>query len=511
MSEHELWNELGNLYFMSAAYNQAIYAYHRSIQLEKRFGRPYSNLALTYVRQGKYAEAVELYRMGIELLADDKEKAISWYRLGDVYRCLKDYRDAILAYQQGDLLDPTLSQDGDEIGQVLYGASGLTSPSDRDQTGMAEEGPSNTKLPASDSLEPDPISPAWVTRTQIQQPEPGLAEAESTPVSETSVSIQETGEPDPAFEEDCLPDPEEEEPGDWHFYFESKDPDMAAAKAESDDLSGQGSMALVPIPNPIPAALNSNSLSRTLSEGIQTETLARVDFQDVAVVETNDPLPVVFSTTSVQESQPDIVEEEKVAAAPDQQAVAENFVVAPDEPELEIEKSQRLLETEPYNAAAWESLGDLYKSVGKYKEAIFAYQQAVSNNPKNIQYRHRLGMMYAIEGRDEEAVETFKEILKLNPGHGLTNATLGGYYRKMGLKELAQKHIDIAMKNIYDSENEYNQACLQALCGNANEALKLLRIALESKQTYVDWVLRDPDLDGIRSEPGFKQLISDFM
>ncbi len=125
MSEHELWNELGNLYFMTGAYKQASYAYNRSIKLESRFGRPYSNLAYAYVQQGKFAEAVDLYQSSIELLTDDKEKAVSWFRLGDVYRRLKDYRDAILAYQQADLLDPSLSQDEAEVGKVLYGASNL--------------------------------------------------------------------------------------------------------------------------------------------------------------------------------------------------------------------------------------------------------------------------------------------------------------------------------------------------------------------------------------------------
>ena len=106
MSEHELWNELGNLYFMSGAYNQAVYAYNRSIQMDSNFGRPYSNLALTYVQQGKYQEAIELYRSSIELLVDNKEKAISWSRLGNVYRHLKDYKKAVVAYQQADELDP---------------------------------------------------------------------------------------------------------------------------------------------------------------------------------------------------------------------------------------------------------------------------------------------------------------------------------------------------------------------------------------------------------------------
>jgi hypothetical protein len=66
------------------------------------------------------------------------------------------------------------------------------------------------------------------------------------------------------------------------------------------------------------------------------------------------------------------------------------------------------------------------------------------------------------------------------------------------------------MKNFYNSENEYNRACLEALCGNIEQSIELLRIALKNKQTYVDWVLRDPDLDSIRRDPRFKQLISDY-
>src|SRR5512142_2400542 len=106
MSEHEVWNELGNLYFLCGAYNQAANAYQRSIQADTEFGRPYSNLALTYVQQGKYDDALELYRRSIELLADAKEKAVSLNRLGNVYRHLKDYSKAVVVFQQADELDP---------------------------------------------------------------------------------------------------------------------------------------------------------------------------------------------------------------------------------------------------------------------------------------------------------------------------------------------------------------------------------------------------------------------
>ena len=130
--------------------------------------------------------------------------------------------------------------------------------------------------------------------------------------------------------------------------------------------------------------------------------------------------------------------------------------------------------------------------------------------PSKSLYYHHLGLVYACEGRDEDAIGAFQRVIEIDPDYSLAHATLGGYYRKLGLEELAQKHIGKAMKNIFDSENEYNRACLEAICGNADQAIELLGVALKNKQTYVDWILRDPDLDFIRQDPRFKQMISDY-
>lgn len=108
-----VWNELGNVYFNTGAYEEAITAYSKAIELDDWFAWPYSNLALVYVQKEKYAEAVLLYQRSIELFASDKDKAVTWNRLGNVYRRLNDYDNAIACYQRADELDPhnaTLSQ-----------------------------------------------------------------------------------------------------------------------------------------------------------------------------------------------------------------------------------------------------------------------------------------------------------------------------------------------------------------------------------------------------------------
>jgi tetratricopeptide (TPR) repeat protein len=101
-----VWNELGNVYFNSGACDDAIAAYGKAIELDRQFAWPYSNLALAYVQKSRFAEAILLYQRSIELFAADKDKAVTWNRLGNVYRRLNDYSNAIAAYQTADDLDP---------------------------------------------------------------------------------------------------------------------------------------------------------------------------------------------------------------------------------------------------------------------------------------------------------------------------------------------------------------------------------------------------------------------
>jgi tetratricopeptide (TPR) repeat protein len=100
-----VWNELGNVYFNSSAFDDAIVAYSKAIELDRWFAWPYSNLALAYVQKRRFVEAI-LSTSGHQLFGSDKDKAISWNRLGNVYRRLNDYENAIAAYQRADALDP---------------------------------------------------------------------------------------------------------------------------------------------------------------------------------------------------------------------------------------------------------------------------------------------------------------------------------------------------------------------------------------------------------------------
>jgi tetratricopeptide (TPR) repeat protein len=99
------WNELGNIYLKIGSNEKASDAFKKAIELDPYFGWAYSNLALSYNHSKKFKESISLYKKSIDLLDTDKGKAISWNRLGDVYRHLNDQDNAMKAYQMASDLD----------------------------------------------------------------------------------------------------------------------------------------------------------------------------------------------------------------------------------------------------------------------------------------------------------------------------------------------------------------------------------------------------------------------
>jgi len=105
-ADAKVWNEKGNQLLRAGDYEEAIRAYNMAIKYDRRFGWAYTNLGIAYLQLEKYAEAVLLLQKSLELLATDKEKAVVWNELGNLYRCLNDYHNAVVSYQKADELDP---------------------------------------------------------------------------------------------------------------------------------------------------------------------------------------------------------------------------------------------------------------------------------------------------------------------------------------------------------------------------------------------------------------------
>ena len=88
---------------------------------------------------------------------------------------------------------------------------------------------------------------------------------------------------------------------------------------------------------------------------------------------------------------------------------------------------------------------------------------------------------------------------------------LAGYLTKSGRIDeglaLDRRIVELDPGN---SISHYNLACSLALKNMATESIDALRTALEQGYSDFDWLMKDPDFDGLHENPAFSALISEF-
>lgn len=172
----------------------------------------------------------------------------------------------------------------------------------------------------------------------------------------------------------------------------------------------------------------------------------------------------------------------------------------------EILTYKRVTEINPENDRAWDALGNMYEAAGQHQKAIDSFEKAVALNPSREVYHYHLGLSFAAKKDYEKAIEALQLVISMNMDFLPAHCAIAGYYRRVGKDSLAQRHIVYA-RPFMDQESEYNRACFEAICGNVDIAVKLLKTALETQQVSPQMLKTDADLDLIREEPLFKELI----
>ena len=148
----------------------------------------------------------------------------------------------------------------------------------------------------------------------------------------------------------------------------------------------------------------------------------------------------------------------------------------------------------------------MYRALGRYEETIAAYQEAIELDEKDAYPWNWLGVVYTLQGRLKEALEAFRRAVELAPDEGTYRSSLVGILCRLGREEEARREMEIA-RPLMENESEYSRACFAAICGDTEEALRLLQIALEKGQTSLAWARRDPDLEPLHDNPRFRELV----
>ena len=195
--------------------------------------------------------------------------------------------------------------------------------------------------------------------------------------------------------------------------------------------------------------------------------------------------------------------------------------------------------------------GMAYFNAGQTKEAVVAFEKALALDPNNFDANLAYARFSVIEGELERAVMLFKRALESQPDDCQAPLLLDSVLRKLGRIDEAIKYSWIGIKRAEESirahpENSrpaqlgsatlaalgekdramdwlsramaidpndanciYNAACTYAQMGEAERAVELLeRWCHEAGNEWTGWVVHDTDLDPIRSDPRFKDLMA---
>jgi len=214
-----------------------------------------------------------------------------------------------------------------------------------------------------------------------------------------------------------------------------------------------------------------------------------------------------------------------------------------------IEASLKAMMYDATLSEAYAALALAHYNGNSLAEATTAGEKAVELGPNNFNGIWILGRIYHSTDRDEEAVELYKRVIELNPDFYSAYMDLCSSYEKLGYKEEYDKmlktsaeaypryldqHPDDARAYIFfatvlvqlgridegkkqsakalelspdDALMQYNGACFYARLNEKKLAIEFLKKAIHTGWENYEWMKRDPDLDNIRNENEYNELI----
>jgi serine/threonine protein kinase/Tfp pilus assembly protein PilF len=180
-----------------------------------------------------------------------------------------------------------------------------------------------------------------------------------------------------------------------------------------------------------------------------------------------------------------------------------------------LDASRRAIELNPNSFVAYWILGRIYHCTDRDTEAVACYKRSIALNPNFYTARKDLSMSYESLGDTRNYKEVLDTLLEFYPGYLLEHPedARARLYFAVNLaeanrsEEAKREATEALALNPSDPLMQYNAACFYSRLGDKSLAVKSLTDAVGAGFGYYDWIKTDPDLDGIRQEPGYIKLM----
>ena len=185
-----------------------------------------------------------------------------------------------------------------------------------------------------------------------------------------------------------------------------------------------------------------------------------------------------------------------------------NYPEASREFELSIRLSPRLFEAHYYYGIAAFQQGELEKAARLFETASIV--DPAARQPLNV-----LPQIYRSLGRESESTAVHQRVLgiterhlELNPGDAQSYITGANSLLVLGESERALEWAGRAVNLAPDDAIIlYNAACFYSQAGQISDSLDFLEKSYQAGHADWRWLEQDTDLDRVREDPRFHQLI----
>lgn len=207
-----------------------------------------------------------------------------------------------------------------------------------------------------------------------------------------------------------------------------------------------------------------------------------------------------------------------------------------------LEDFETAAATYPDYAGTYGEIGNVHRLMGKYDIAINDFTTALELEPENDWYLYMRGWCKEYEGDNKGALSDyneaigidslytftylnrgrlhkkafndtisanadFRKILEIDTSAESTNANKMYAYMHLGQTKKSLDLLDYILKNDKSADVHYDVCCLYSALGMKNKAIEQLEIALEEGWRGLTHAINDDDLDPIRNEPGYIEVV----
>jgi TolB-like protein/Tfp pilus assembly protein PilF len=198
---------------------------------------------------------------------------------------------------------------------------------------------------------------------------------------------------------------------------------------------------------------------------------------------------------------------------------------------------KRAIELNPNYATAHQWYGELLTDLGRFDESYSEHQRAVELEPLSIPMNWDLARFYYMSRRYDESLAQHNKTIEMDPGFARTHRTLGEVYRVKKdyaaaveerakfydlsgspqnaalLRETYAKdgwtgHLRlVTSENLPLRESSWVRAKAYVDLGDKDKAFAELNKAFDEKLSSLTWLKVEPQLDPLRDDPRYKDLL----